>query len=261
LPEREPAPNAFLHRLAATRILEASVTANESSNRLIYLIHIQKTAGTSIRFYFEKGFGAEKCFWHAPNQSSTTRGNLLNIAVTDPSHFAHFRVIGGHLAFNKIPKQILARSPIFVSALRNPVSRIVSHYQHIRSSPTHGLSAQVAGKTLFQAMKAPGFAAVSDRLQIEYLCGRKDLKSLHDALDKGKYMIGKQEKIDELFRQLSATFGIPVFNDVQVNISKPGYEKEIEQQPDYQKAIEVIREMNTVEFDFYKSFDAVWSNI
>jgi hypothetical protein len=237
------------------------VTGGGTSNNLIYLIHIQKTAGTSIRFYFEKGFGADKCLWHAPNQASKTRGNLLNIAVTDPRHFDQFRVIGGHIGFNKIPKQILSKSPIFVSALRNPVSRVVSHYQHIRSSPMHGLHGQVAGKTLFHAIKAPGFAAVSDRLQIEYLCGRKDLASLNEALGKGKYIIGKQERTDELFRYLSATFGIPVFEDVQVNISKPGYEKEIEQQADYQKAIELIRQMNKAEYDFYKSFEAVWSNV
>jgi hypothetical protein len=237
------------------------VDENNSKNSLIYLIHIQKTAGTSIRFYFEKGFGADKCLWHAPNQASKTRGNLMNIAVTDPDRFNQFKVIGGHVGFGKIPQRILDKSPVFVSALRNPVARVVSHYQHIRTSTSHGLHDQVAGKTLFQAMKAQGFAAASDRIQIEYLCGRKDVKFLHQALDRGKYIIGKQEKMDDLFRHLSTTFGLPVFQDVHVNISKPGYEKEIEEQSDYDAAVEFIRRMNKDEYEFYKSFEAVWSNV
>jgi hypothetical protein len=234
---------------------------NRINDSLIYLIHIQKTAGTSVRFYLEKAFGPEKCLWHAPNLSSETRGNLSQIAVSDPGRFNRYKAIGGHISFGRIPSPILDRRPIFVSALRNPVARIVSHYQHIRNSAGHGLHDQVGNKTLFKALKTRGFAAVSDRVQIDYLCGRKDLKYLLEALNRSKYIIGKQEKIESLFRYLSTTFGFPVFQDVHVNIGAPGYEKQIEEQPDYHEAVELIRRMNKEEYDFYKSFEAVWSNV
>ena len=234
---------------------------DQIKNSLIYLIHIQKTAGTSIRFYLEKAFGPEKCLWHAPNLSSETRGNLLQIAASDPGRFNRYKAIGGHIGFGRIPMSILEKRPIFVSALRNPVARIASHYQHIRNSTGHGLHDQVGNKALLEAMKTRGFTATSDRVQIEYLCGRKDLKYLLEALHRSKYIIGKQEKIEDLFRYLSTTFGFPVFQDVHVNISTPGYEKQIEQQPGYHEAVELIRRMNKEEYDFYKSFEAVWSSV
>ena len=46
-----------------------------------------------------------------------------------------------------------------------------------------------------------------------------------------------------------------------MNIGKPGYEAEIEAQPDYEDAVELIRRMNKDEFEFYRSFDTVWSNV
>lgn len=230
-------------------------------NSLIYLIHIQKTAGTSIRVYFEKGFGPDKCLWHDPKRESENRGNLMNIAASNPAFFNKFKVIGGHVGFGKIPKSIMDKSPIFVSALRNPVARIVSHYEHIRKAGQHPLHDHIANKTLFQALKTKRFAAASDGIQIEYLCGRKDLQTLHDTFGKHNYIVGKQEKVEQLFLYLSKIFGFPTFQDVFVNVAKPGYEKEIEEQQDYAEAVELIRQMNKNEYEFYKSFDGVSSNI
>jgi hypothetical protein len=226
-------------------------------NSLIYLLHIEKTAGTSIRFYFAKGFGADKCLWHDPSRGR----HLRDIAASNPAHLSKFKVVGGHLPFRAIPKPIMDKSPIFVSALRDPVARIVSLYEHSRRDPKHYAHTQVANKTLIEAMKSQGFAGASDRIQIGYLCGCKDLQTLHDAFGKHKYIIGKQEKVDKLFQYLSKTFCIPIFHNVFINVTKPGYQKEIEEQRDYAEAVQLIRQMNKDEYKFYKSFDGVFYNI
>lgn len=233
----------------------------DHSASLIYLIHIQKTAGTSLRFYFAKCFGAKKCLWHAPTDRSESWGNLFNIAASDPDRFDNVRATGGHISFEKIPSEIRNKSPIFVSTLRDPVARIVSHYEHIRKQTDHRLHGEVAGKTLFLALRSPGFAAVSNRVQIEYLCGSPELKALRETLARHRFIVGKQEKIDDLFHYLSTTFELPPVDKVHVNSSKAGYEKEVEAQPDYAKAVEFIRKMNREEYEFYGSFDAVWSNV
>lgn len=247
--------------LSDVRNSGGSFVDGKPSTSLVYLIHIQKTAGTSLRFYFAKGFGGKKCLWHAPTDRSESWGNLFNIAASDPDRFDKVRAIGGHIIFTKIPAEIRNKSPIFVSTLRDPVARIVSHYEHIRKQTDHQLHADVAGKTLFQALDSRGFRATSDRVQLEYLCGSKDLNRLRENLARHRFVIGKQEKIDELFHYLSTLLGLPPVDDVHVNAAKAGYEEEIEAQPDYAAAVEFIRKMNREEYEFYQSFDAVWSHI
>jgi len=235
---------------------------SQPKDSLIYLIHIQKTSGTSLRLYFSKAFGHKSCLWHAPKRKSDIGGSdLRRIAKFHPQRFDTCRATGGHIGFADIPDVILAKSPIFVSALRDPVSRIVSHYNHIRNSPDHGLQKHIGDKTLFETIKTPRFEAYWDRIQIEYLCGHKDLSSLNDSLSKRKYIIGKQEKIDNLFLVLAQTFNIRENLETRVNVAAPGYEEEIKGQPDYQEAVRLIRKLNKDEGEFYESFDDVWINV
>jgi hypothetical protein len=232
------------------------VNKNKVGAPLVYLIHIHKTAGTSIRAYLQEGFGKENCFWHGPKR------NLPQMIESSPGRFNRLKAIGGHIGFAKIPKPVLDKYPIFVSALRDPLARVVSHYHHIRTHSTHNLHPQVGNKTLFEAMRVPVFATMSDRLQIGYLCGRKDLSALRDALSRNKYIIGKQEKLEDLFRCLSTTFGFPILQDVRVNVAdKQSYEDDIKGQHDYADAVELIRRLNGAEYEFYNSFEAVWSNV
>jgi hypothetical protein len=225
------------------------------ANPLIYLIHIQKTSGTALRAYFRRGFGFDKCLFHGPEV------NLQSIAAMRPDAFCGYSVIGGHVGFGEIPETILAQSPVFVSAIRDPVARVISHYQHIRNDSGNGMHIRLANRTLCQAMRLPLFAALADRMQIEFLCGRKDLETLYEAMRKNRYIIGKQEKSQKFFDHLSLEFGIKTFPDLRVNVGAAGYEEEIRAQPDYEQGVERIREMNRDEYEFYESFGAVWSNV
>lgn len=222
---------------------------------LIYLVHIQKTSGTALRAYFRRCFGFDNCLFHGPEI------NLLSIAESRPKDFLSYRVIGGHVGFGEIPDVILERSPVFVSIIRDPVARVLSHYQHIRSSPEHGMHDQLARRNLFGALRTTNFSALADRMQIEYLCGHKDLPALRECLAKNKYVIGKQEHSQELFDKLSDVFGVKKVRDLHLNVGSPGYVEEIKAQQGYRRAVEIIREMNQDEYEFYNSFGAVWSNI
>ena len=222
---------------------------------LIYLIHIQKTAGTSLRAYFSRGFGRRKCLFDGRDV------RLPAIAASNPERFDKCRVIGGHVGFGKIPQVILGRSPIFVSVVRDPVARVVSHYHYIRGKPGNGLHNRLYHKTLFQAIRGRRFAALADRKQIELLCGEKNLAILRETMTKHRYIVGKQEHSQELFDYLSEVFNIYPYEDERKNVATSGYQSEIEAQPDYNDAVEIIRNMNRDEYEFYSSFGSVWSNI
>jgi hypothetical protein len=237
------------------------VNPADPRDRLIYFIHIQKTSGTSIRGYFQQAFGRTRCLWHAPKLVTENKGNVFNIAKTDPARFDACRVIGGHIGWRRIPRVILDRSPIFVSAIRDPVARVVSHYQHIRSDAGHVLHQEIAGMSLFDAIRRPGFAAVSDRMQIEDLCGGKDLDRFLDVARANSFIIGKQERIEAFLLKLSTVFDLPLFLDIRQNVSAPGYQADIEAQPDYEAAVSHIAQMNQEEYSFYNSFADVWSNV
>ena len=228
---------------------------------LIYFIHIEKTAGSSLRAYFRRAFGFDKCLFHDPAIIRERPVDLLALAASNPESLLRYRVLGGHIGFRRIPEVTLGRPTIFVSILRDPIARVVSHYQHVRTKPAHPMHNQFVNRTLFQAMHATLFTAMVDRLQIRALCGRKALPALREEMDRQQYIVGKQEHIQDLFNHLSCVFGHRTITDLNVNAGLPGYKEEIRAQPRYDDAIDIICEMNRAEYNFYESFSSIWSNI
>ena len=222
---------------------------------LIYLIHIQKTAGTTLRVFFSRGFGRNRCLF------SGRDAKLPAIAASNPSRFQKCRVIGGHVGFGKIPQVIMDRSPVFVSVVRDPVARVISHYHYIRSKPGNGLHNLLEHKTLYQALQTRRFVNLVDRMQIELLCGEKDIRVLNKTMRRNRFIVGKQEYMQELFDYLSTIFGIETYSDVRKNVGSAGYEADIGAQPDYNEAIKIIQELNIDEYKFYNSFGPLWSNL
>ncbi|EGC32992.1 hypothetical protein DICPUDRAFT_81190 [Dictyostelium purpureum] len=116
-------------------------------------IHMPKTGGTSLLKVFRKNNKSFK-FYHGtihptyPELQHITRKSTL---------FGHFR-FGLHKYFNDIPKLSLpsdAEEPYFnpysyLTMLRDPVERTISHYYFLKESISHPLHKETLNRTLLE---------------------------------------------------------------------------------------------------------------
>jgi hypothetical protein len=90
---------------------------------VIIFLHIHKTGGTSFRSILERNFGAACC------HTNQTRRLVFNQADLEfvKKIFPRLRAITGHNLVD--PLQLSVPDPFFATFLREPVARVISHYQ------------------------------------------------------------------------------------------------------------------------------------
>jgi hypothetical protein len=90
---------------------------------MIVFLHIHKTGGTTFRSILERNFGAS-CF-----HTNQTRYDSFSQADLEFAKkiFPRLRAITGHNIAD--PLQYSVANPFYAAFLREPVSRVISHYQ------------------------------------------------------------------------------------------------------------------------------------
>jgi hypothetical protein len=134
-------------------------------------VHIPKTAGTSVRLLFESNHKRQQLLrvYPIPNNRpwSVTREELVAMPAEE---LADVEVVFGHLPFG-IHRR-LPRPCRYVTVIRHPVDRVVSHYYHHVRRVAQGRPADVpidkavaAGLSLaaFARGEIPNFNAKSPR--------------------------------------------------------------------------------------------------
>lgn len=164
----------------------------KNNNTKIIFTHIPKTAGTTIRDILENQYGSRNVslIYSQKNIEQDLNTQLATGA----------KVIMGHFRYPDFINK--TESIEFLTFLRNPVQRVISHYKYVASSkdPVHIQLIQ-------QAESIEQFALLESQsnLQTKYLSGYTDeefLKDSDSALVVAKenlknYLIGITELFDE----------------------------------------------------------------
>src|SRR5215510_16147106 len=96
---------------------------------MLIFLHIPKTAGTSFRFILENSFGLGHC--HAGHLDKPVFGQEdFDLAR---KVFPRLQSIAGHNLVD--PLNLSAPNPWYMTFVREPISRVFSHYQ---STVIHG---------------------------------------------------------------------------------------------------------------------------
>jgi hypothetical protein len=93
------------------------------ANSVIVFLHIHKTGGTSFRSILEKNFGASCCHTNQTRRDLFCQSDLEFVKKFFPS----LRAITGHNLVD--PLQFTVPDPFYATFLREPVARVISHYQ------------------------------------------------------------------------------------------------------------------------------------
>lgn len=169
---------------------------------MILFIHIPKTSGTSLRKYLHQ------------------IGNVERTPMIELKPGSKADIISGHI-FYKYAEQFYPDAD-YITILRHPVDRAVSHFMHIKQDRHHYLHKRCTGTTLSEFIRDPSVNQTISNLQTKYLSAmpsvadvptievsriRASLDEARTILDKFFY-VGFQEDHVGLVRGLFCKLGL-----------------------------------------------------
>ncbi|MBC8097071.1 MAG: sulfotransferase family 2 domain-containing protein [Akkermansiaceae bacterium] len=201
---------------------------------MIVFLHVPKTAGTSFRFILENSFGYRHC--HAGhNRKSVFLNADLQFAQR---FFPGMKSIAGHNLVN--PLRIDFPEPHFITFLREPISRVISHYQ---DSVVRGNN-----RKSFEACLQEN--AGLENLHVKLIAGERNLDKAKRFLE-GCHGVGLTEKFDLSLHLLQRL--VPQRLNLQYRrrlvARDNAIRKTIEQDS---RLLELAREYNQLDLDLYQ---------
>ena len=95
--------------------------------RPVVILHIPKTAGTSLRRMIQEHYQTEEIFYvYGDDSTFTTFDDFKKLA---PEEKAAYKIFMGHIPFNQ--NFFSGLNPIYITILRDPVERVLSYYHHV----------------------------------------------------------------------------------------------------------------------------------
>lgn len=223
---------------------------NLQKQDVLYFSHIPKTAGMTFRTIVEDHFHEDETC------PATLKAQIKAIA---PEDFQAYRLFRGHLGHNNIAELVPGKRLINVTVMREPVARVISHYDYIRRMPTDPFYDAVQNMTLAEFASELPFGKLKKNVQTYYIAklAQFDFDELpaseifqlaKQGLDDCAF-VGLVERFQDSLFLLSYIFGWrPIINTRQENAAKK------KQSPEEIPAstIEVIKENSEYDIELYQ---------
>ncbi|MBW4517312.1 MAG: sulfotransferase family 2 domain-containing protein [Timaviella obliquedivisa GSE-PSE-MK23-08B] len=217
---------------------------------VLYFSHIPKTAGMTFRTIVEDHF-------HCHEICPATLGE--HIASISSEQLKQYRLFRGHLGFVDLSKLLPGKRFINVNILREPVARVISHYDYIRRTPTDPRYDSLKDITLEEFAEKLTLGKFGKNMQT-YRVAKVAQFNLNDLSPEEMLELAKQsldqfafagilEKFQDSLFLLSYIFGWkPILNSRKENVSKsPRTEAELSAQ-----TLAVIREQTQLDQVLYQ---------
>ena len=108
-----------------------SVTAGAGKDAVIFL-HIPKSGGTTMHAIIERQYPADRIY---TIDGTHVRESIAAFKAMPEAERARLLVLKGHMAFGL--HEWLPQPSTYITLLRHPVERAISHYYHILRTPHH----------------------------------------------------------------------------------------------------------------------------
>jgi hypothetical protein len=146
---------------------------------MIVFLHIHKTGGTTFRFILERNFGCSNC------HTNQTRRKVFSLADFEfmKKVFPRLQSMSGHNLVD--PLRFPVADPFYGTFLREPVARVISHYQ---DSVLRGQNKL----TFEECLQAHDHL---NNWQVKLIAGGEDLDKAKQFLERCDF-IGLTEKFD-----------------------------------------------------------------
>jgi hypothetical protein len=229
---------------------------------LIAFVHIPKTAGATVTTMFSRAYSKAGL----DDAGNYMRGpeNAARKLTRRPGGWEIWQRRGGRVTAGHVPYRIfrehLPPDALYMTFLREPVDRVLSHYyRHIHRTHAHTSPGprQDRAESLEQALVELRLPQVNN-LATRFLCGHpsRDDDLAASALDDAKAnlrnfaFVGIQERFDESLVLLQRTLGLRAVPYVNRHVSAEGGRPLVDEIPDEQRRL--IAEFNQLDAELYE---------
>jgi hypothetical protein len=183
-----------------------------SRKETLIFIHIPKTAGITLRDIVDTQYDRHACY---KIDGERIAESVAEFKALPAARKGKIRVMVGHMPFGL--DEFLPQPSRYITFLRHPVDRIVSHYYFVLRDPTNYLHEEVAGRGMtLRDYAISGIATELDNGQTRYLSNSLDLpywKCTREHLEIAKHnlkrcaLVGLTERFDESLLMLKERLG------------------------------------------------------
>jgi hypothetical protein len=199
--------------------------------RNLIFLHVPKAAGTTLHSILEKHYPpANQITIFDPEQAA----KILSQAPREQREA--IRLLKGHVAFG--PHEHLIGATTYITLLRDPVDRIISHYYYVKRSPTHYLYNTVAGQNMsLQDYASSKLTDELDNGQLRLLagvlneqhvaigaCDTRLLNAAKDNIERHFALAGLTDRFDESLALMAIQLGwdwTPSYRNLNVTEGRP----------------------------------------
>jgi hypothetical protein len=157
---------------------------------MIVFLHIPKTGGTTFRSILERNYGISHCHTNQTKRSVFTRHDFALAC----RFFPRLKSVAGHNLVD--PSRLCVPDAYFMTILREPVLRVISHYQDsvLRGGNRETFEASLHGTDHLQ------------NLQVKLIAGGANLDKAKVFLSRHCQFVGLTEKFDLSLHVFSRLF-------------------------------------------------------
>lgn len=223
-------------------------------DNLIFL-HVPKAAGTTLHPILERHFA--KDVRHSIYDDVEERmARFRALPLTERSKI---RLMKGHFRYG-LHDSLIGKTT-YITLLRDPVERVVSHYFYVKRTPRHYLYDQVVSRKMSLAdYVGSGITGELDSGQVRLLsgvdqtipygaCTREHLDMAKRHVEQNFALVGLSERFDESLALMCIVLGwdwLPYYRNLNVTKGRPKH-RDID--PD---VIATICETNRFDIELYK---------
>ncbi|MCU0525902.1 MAG: sulfotransferase family protein [Elainella sp. Prado103] len=216
---------------------------------VMYFCHIPKTAGMTFRTIIEDQFPCDDVC------PATLNAQLRKLT---PEELRQYRLFRGHLGFSNLPDLLADKRVINITILREPIARVISHYDYIRRMPGDPHYAAVKDMTLEEFAQRLTAGKLGKNIQTYHVAkttqSSLDKLSVAETLDLAKTsldqfgFVGLVERFQDSLFLLSYIFGWkPILNSRRENAAK--VKKPVDEIPE--STLAVIRANSQLDAQLY----------
>jgi len=219
---------------------------------VILYLHIPKAAGTTLNTIL-----AQKFLRRGVYTIHNTKTAVEELAGLNDAKREKLQFVNGHFAYGL--HEALGRPFEYITMLREPVDRVVSHYYYVLRNPAHYLHKHVTSKKMsLKDYALAGLTKEIDNGQVRLMagafyrdpygqCSRELLEQAKENLKNHFAVVGLAERFDETLLLLGERYGWKDMFYARQNatVDRP----RLDELPE--DAIEAIRAANPLDLELY----------
>ncbi len=175
-------------------------SASNLSYKSLIFLHVPKAAGSTLHSIIERQYSKAATFHVEGNNVSRSIGEFRNLSAPRRETI---KCLKGHMPYGL--HSYLAQPCTYITCLRDPVDRIISHYHFVLRTPNHYLHERIVSQRItLDEYVSRGISYELSNAQTRLLAGQAKGDLQADALDRAKKnlshdfaVIGLAERFDE----------------------------------------------------------------